>query len=109
MKVSDNMKYIYGEMLLDNGQPRRHTLTVAGVVPDEFTDATGRKTAGFSLKFSETKKLLGVTGITVSRQLIMHLGDDTAGWAGKKICIYPVPSKKSVSGWAVRVAGEGVA
>ena len=86
MKITDDLKYIYGETLLDkNRQPTRHTLTIADVIDDEFVDATGRKSKGFSLIFRETKRMLGVTGVTVRRQIDMAVGADTEKMIGQKI------------------------
>lgn len=104
-KVTDQLKYIYGENLLKDGQPRRVTLTIKAIQADEFVDQRGGKTHGFSIAFDEAKKLLGVTGVTVTRQLVLATGtEDAAAMIGKKVVLYPVASKKSVSGWAVRIA-----
>ena len=104
-KVTDTLKYIYGENLLGpDKQPRRYPVTIAEVITDEFIDQRGAKSPGFSLVFKETKRMLGVTGVTVTRQLVMATGTESAKeMIGKKITLYPVPSKKSVSGWAVRI------
>ena len=107
-KITQNLKYIYGENLLDKatGQPGRVTLTIKDIVDDTFMDGrTGSATKGFSVKFEKTDKMLGVTGSTVTRQLYLAIGsDDVKDAIGKKIVIYTVPSKKSATGWAVRVA-----
>lgn len=107
-KITQNLRYIYGETLLDKatGQPSRVTLTIKGIVDDTFMDGrTGSSTKGFSIQFEKTDKLLGVTGSTVTRQLFLAVGsDDVKDAVGKRITLYPVPSKKSATGWAVRVA-----
>jgi len=104
-KVTDTLRYLYGENLLGpDKQPRKHTVTIKDVISDEFVDQRGGKSNGFSLVFEETKRMLGVTGVTVTRQLVMATGTESAkDMIGKKIVLYPVPSKKSVSGWAVRI------
>jgi hypothetical protein len=74
-KVTDTLKYIYGENLLGpDKQPRRYPVTIAEVITDEFVDQRGAKSPGFSLVFKETKRMLGVTGVTVTRQLVMATG-----------------------------------
>ena len=106
--ISDNLKYIYGEDLVKDGQPTRRTMEIEAVVADEFTDLTGRKTTGFSIRFKGAKRMLGVTGATVTRQIRLACGTgDFVAMVGKKITLYPVPSKKSATGWAVRVATGG--
>jgi hypothetical protein len=107
--VTDTLKYIYGEDLLGpDKQPMKHSVTIKDVLSDEFCDNRGIKTAGFSLVFEGAKKMLGVTGVTVTRQLVMATGTKLAkDMIGKKITLYPVPSKKSVSGWAVRIDVNG--
>ena len=104
-KITENLKYIYGENLVKNGRSTTATLTISGIVDDEFMDGrTGKKTKGFSVQFKETRKMLGVTGSTVTRQLHVAVGtDDVKTAVGKQICLYAVESKKSATGWAVRV------
>ena len=104
-KFTENLKYIYGENLVRDGKAIRVTLTIKEIVDDEFCDPRGQKTKGSSVVFAETTKMLGFTGATVTRQLFMACGTDVKkDCVGKKIVLYGVPSKKSVSGWAVRVA-----
>ena len=99
--VYDGLRYLYAEQL-DN---KRHTVTIAEVKPEEVTDLNGRKTMGFALGFEETKKLLVVTGATIRRQLRMACGtEDPAEMVGMKIILYPTPSKKAVTGQAIRIA-----
>jgi len=100
--IMDGIPYIYGESL--NG--KRVTLTIKSVKAGvEFVATDGRKNEGFDIAFVETPKILGVTGVTVRRQLVMACGgDDFATWPGKRITLYPVASKKSATGQAVRVA-----
>jgi hypothetical protein len=103
-KITENLKYIYGENLVKDGKPIRVTLTISNFIDDEFCDTRGQKTNGFSVCFQETKKMLGVTGSTVTRQLFLATGsEEKSGCIGKKIVLYAVQSKRSVSGWAVRV------
>lgn len=110
-KITQNLKYIYGENLVKDGKPTQVTLTIAGIIDDEFIDGrTGQKTKGFSVQFKETPKMLGVTGSTVTRQLAAAVGnEDVKAAVGKRIGLYPVESKKSATGWAVRVKAVGQA
>jgi hypothetical protein len=100
--IMDGVKWIYGENVRD----RKAVVTIAKVETGaEFIDGNGRKTPGYAVHFVETPKALGVTGTTVRRQLGLACGtEDYTAWAGKKIALYGVPSKKSLTGWAVRVA-----
>ena len=105
--IGKNLKWLYGENLVKEGKPVSAILTIDRVEDGaEFVDGTGRKSVGHAVYFKETTKALGVTGATVTRQLILAMGSqDYSTWAGKKVKLYAVPSKKSVTGWAVRVAG----
>ena len=100
--IYDGTKYLYAEQL----KGKRVTLTIKSVAGGvEFVDARGGKNTGFDIAFAETGKVLGVTGITVRRQLFMATGtDDPTAMAGKKITLYPVKSVKSATGQAIRVA-----
>lgn len=103
--IFDGVKYLYAEAL--KGQ--QVTLTIKGVVGGvEFIDGTGRKNKGFDIAFEKTDKVLGVCGVTVRRQLACALGtDDVNQWPGKKITVYPVPSRKAATGQAIRVKCDG--
>lgn len=99
--IFDGLKYLYAEQL----KGKRVALTIKSVEQREIIGDGGRKTMGHELAFEETPKLFAVTGATVKRQLAMACGsDNTDEWPKKKITLYPVESKKSVSGWAIRVA-----
>jgi len=100
--IYDGTKYLYAEQL----KGKRYTVTIKGVVGGvEFVDQRGGKNTGFDVAFAETEKVLGVTGITVRRQLAMACGtDDPAQMVGKKITLYSVKSAKSATGLAIRVA-----
>jgi len=100
--IYDGVRYIYAEQL----KGKRYTVTIKSVTGGvEFCDARGQKSAGFDIAFVETDKVLGVTGITVRRQIYMATGtDDPAQMAGKKITLYSVKSAKSATGQAIRVA-----
>lgn len=104
-KFTKNLKYIYGEDLTRDGQPIRVTLTIAGFKEDdEFIDARGVKTKADSVIFKETPKMFGLCGSTVTRQLHMAVGSDSKAAAiGKRVTLYAVTSKKSATGWAVRI------
>lgn len=100
--IMDGVKWLYGE----NFKDKRFNLTVDRVEAGaEFIDGNGRKSLGFAVYFKETPKALGVTGVTVRRQLVMACGgEDYTKWPGKVVTLYGVPSKKAATGWAIRVA-----
>jgi hypothetical protein len=100
--IYDGSKYLYAEML----KGKRVSLTIKSVTGGiEFDDGRGKKSTGFDLAFEETPKILGITGITVRRQLAMSCGtDDPAGMVGKKIVLYAVKSTRSATGLAIRIA-----
>jgi hypothetical protein len=99
--IYDGAKYLYAEQL----KGKNFNLTIKAVTGGiEFDDGRGKKTQGFDIAFAETEKILGVTGITVRRQLAMATGtDDPAAMAGKKITLYAVKSARSATGQAIRV------
>jgi hypothetical protein len=104
--ISARLKYIYGEDLLGpDGQPKQWPVEIEKVVDDEFPDQrTGKKEQGFSLVFKGKRRMLGITGATITRQLKIAAGTSKRDeMPGKKITLYPVQSKKSISGWAVRI------
>jgi hypothetical protein len=105
--IMDGTKYLYAEQL----KGKSVSLTIKAITGDvEFTDTRGQKNIGFDVEFAETKKVLGVTGITIRRQLAIACGtDDPAAMVGKKVTLYPVASKKAVSGQAIRIRTEGAA
>jgi hypothetical protein len=100
--IYDGTKYLYAEQL----KGKRVTLTIKAVTGGvEFAGSPGPKTVGFDVTFNETDKVLGMTGITIRRQLFMATGtDDPDKMAGKKITIYPTKSNKSATGFAIRIA-----
>ena len=100
--IMDGVPYLYGESL----KGKRVTLPIKAVKSGaEFISGDGRKTAGFDIAFAETPKLLGVTGVTVRRQLVVACGgDDFSQWPGRRITLFPVKSTKSATGVAIRVA-----
>jgi hypothetical protein len=102
--IFEKTKYMYAERLRNKSV----TLTIKSVVGGvEFTDTRGGKSEGFDIAFVETPKILGVTGITVIRQLALACGtDDPDQMVGKKITLYPVRSAKSISGQAIRIKTE---
>ena len=102
VSIYDGLPYLYAEQL----HGKRVTLTIANVVGGaEFVSADGRRAIGFDVSFKETEKKLGITGVTVRRQLTVATGtDDPALMAGKRITLYPVDSKKSAAGCAIRIA-----
>lgn len=107
--VFDGVDYLYAERL----KGKRVTLTIKEVVSgvEFFCAQSNKKEKGIDVIFEETFKgtdkhmKLGVTGITVRRQLAMACGtDETDQMAGKKITLYPTRSVKSASGQAIRIA-----
>lgn len=99
--IYDGLKYLYAEQL----QGKRVSLTIKDIQSETVIGDGGRKTQGHVLSFVETGKQLVVTGSTIKRQLSMATQtEDPDAMKGKKITIYPVPSAKSVSGQAIRIA-----
>lgn len=99
--IFDGMEYLYAEQL----KGKRVTLTIKGAQQQEIIGDGGRKSTGYTVSFVETKKKLVVSGATVRRQLAMACQtEDPDEFAGKKITLYPVPSSRSVSGQAIRIA-----
>lgn len=99
--IYDGLKYLYAEQLKN----KRVTLTIKDVHAEEIIGDGGRKTCGHVLAFTETPKLLVVSGATIKRQLAMATQtDDTEEMKGKRITLYPVASTRSVSGQAIRIA-----
>lgn len=107
--VFDNVDYLYAERLKN----KRVTLTIKEVVAgvEFFCTQSNKKEKGMDVVFEETFKgtdrhmKLGITGITVKRQLAMACGtDETSEMIGKKITLYPIKSVKSASGQAIRIA-----
>lgn len=102
--ILDGTKYLYAEQLRNKSVALTIKAITGGV---EFTDTRGQKNEGFDVSFAETQKILGVTGITVRRQLALACGtDDPEQMIGKRITLYPVRSAKSVSGQAIRIKTE---
>ena len=103
--ILDGTKYLYAEQLRNKAVCLTIKAISGGI---EFTDTRGGKSEGFDVAFAETPKILGITGITVRRQLAMACGtDDPEQMVAKKITLYPVRSAKSVSGQAIRIKTEG--
>ena len=100
--IYDGTKYLYAEQL----KGKRVTLEIKSVTGGvEFCDPRGQKAQGFDIAFVGTDKILGMTGITIRRQLFMATGTDNPDqMAGKKITLYPVRSAKSATGLAIRIA-----
>ena len=99
--IFDGINTLYAEQL----QGKRVTLTIATVTPVEIVGERGVKESGQCIAFAETKKTFSTSGRAVLRQLRMACGTENPDlMPGKKIVLYPVPSKKSVSGQAIRIA-----
>ena len=104
--IFDDVEHIYAENL----KGRRVPLTIKHVILGvDFFDPNGRKSTGFDLVFEETTKKFGIVGVTVRRQLAMATGtENPEEMKGKKIMLYPVESKKSATGQAIRIAKAGL-
>jgi hypothetical protein len=101
--IYDGMKYIYAEQLKGKAVVMTIKSVTGGV---EFCDSMGKKSKGFDIAFEGTAKMLGVTGVTVRRQLFMATGtENPAAMAGKRITLYPVASAKAATGQAIRIRG----
>ena len=99
--IYDGLDHIYAEQL----KGKRVTLTIKSVVGGAEFFCDGRKTVGFDVAFSETPKKLGVTSATVRRQLFVATGtEEPSKMTGARITLYPVESKRSATGFAIRVA-----
>lgn len=99
--IYDGARYLYAEQL----KGKRVTVTIKAVTSESIIGDGGRKSQGFVLSFSETDKLLVISGMTIRRQLAMATEtDDPDQMTGKKIILYPVKSAKSISGEAIRIA-----
>ena len=99
--IYDGVPYIYAEQL----KGKRVTLTIKQVEGGAEFFNNGKTSIGFNVHFNETERYLGIVGITVRRQLYMATGEeDPAKMVGKKIVLYPIDSKKSPTGKAIRIA-----
>lgn len=99
--IFDGMEFLYAEQL----KGKRVTLTIKAVEQKEIVGDGGRKSLGFAVSFAETPKKLIVSGATVRRQLAMACeSENPDDFIGKKICLYPVLSSRSISGQAIRIA-----
>jgi hypothetical protein len=101
--IFDGVEYIYAEML----KGKRVKLTIKSVTGGAkfFCPQSNKNDIGFDVVFNETDKKLGVTSVTVRRQLYVATGtENPEKMAGKQIILYPVESKRSASGQAIRVA-----
>ena len=98
--IFDGLKYLYAEQLKNNSVK----MTIKSVDAQEIVGDGGRRSMGHVLGFEKTTKLLVVSGATIKRQLAMATGtEDPDAMVGKTIVLYPVKSKKSVSGQAIRI------
>ena len=104
--IYDELKYVYAENL----KGKRVTVTIKSVKGgiEFFCPQSSGKSKGFDVAFDETPKLLGVTSSTVVRQLSVATGtEDIKEMVGKKIILFPQASKKSATGFAIRIAKVG--
>jgi len=100
--IYQGIPYLYAEQL----KGKRVTLTIKGVkYGATFHDPNSHEEkTGFDVAFEETDKLLGITGVTVRRQLYLATGtEDITEMAGKKIVLYPVKSTRAATGLAIRI------
>ena len=99
--IFDGIDCLYAEQL----KGKRVTLTIKLVEQREVVGDNGRKEMGQAISFNETKKKFITTGKTVLRQLALATSTDNPDdMVGKQIVLYPVPSIKSISGQAIRIA-----
>lgn len=99
--IFDGIDHLYAEQLKGKKVP----LTISLVEQKEIIGDGGRKTSGFVVSFKDVRKKLIVSGATIRRQLAMACGTDNPDeMVGKQIVIYPVPSTRSISGQAIRIA-----
>ena len=101
--IYDGVKYMYAEQL----KGKAVVLTIKSVTGGvDFCDNMGKKSKGFDVAFDGTAKLLGITGVTVRRQLCMATGTEKPSeMAGKRITLFPVASAKAATGQAIRIRG----
>ena len=88
MKVSEMFprKYLSGEDL--TGET---VATIKGVTVEQMRPAAGsRPEAKYVLYFTDLAKAL-ILSRTTAEQIAELFGDDTAGWTGKRVTLYPVP------------------
>jgi len=99
--IYDGLRYMYAEQL----KGKRVKLTIKAVLAEKIFGDGGRATDGHVLSFTETDKLLVVSGSTIKRQLAIATGTESPDeMAGKQITLYPVKSARSLSGLAIRIA-----
>lgn len=85
--IFEGAKWLCAEML--HGKARN--MTIALVEACELVGENGRKDAGHSVYFAETKLPHGFSCMTTKRALATIMGtDDYTQWEGKRVCIYPV-------------------
>ena len=98
--IYDNEKYLYAENLKNKQVKLKIKKIVMGA---KFHSPAGTQ-EGFDIHFEGTDKVLGVAGITVKRQLFVATGEeDPEKMTGKDITLYPIKSKKSATGQAIRI------
>ena len=101
--IYEGVPYLYAEQL----GGKRVTLTIKSVTYGAtFHDPNSHdEKTGFDIAFEETPKLLGITGITVRRQLFAATGtEDIDKMVGKRIVLFPVKSVRAATGIAIRIA-----
>ena len=68
------------------------TVTVARVEQEELTMQGGVKESAWVLSFVEAKKKL-VLNKTNAKLIASHHGDESDGWIGKQVTLYPTQCK----------------
>ena len=104
--IYDNLEYLYAENL----KGKRVTVTIKSVKSGAkfFCPQSNTTNIGYDVELVETPKKLGLTGTTIIRQLGIATGtDDPSEMGGKKIILFPMNSKKSATGIAIRIAKVG--
>ena len=99
--IYDGLKYLYAEQLKNKRVPLKIKKIVGNI---DFINPSGKQ-KGFDIHFEGTDKVLGVAGTTVRRQLFMATGTENPDeMTGMEITLYPVKSKRSATGQAIRIA-----
>ena len=81
------------------------TLMITSVAIEELEDDKSVKKKKGLIGFAKTEKLL-VLNVTNIKCLIQMFGNETDGWLGKRVTLFPEPNRKSESGVAIRVRGS---
>lgn len=86
---------------------RPYTLTISGVQMEDLERDDGSERSAATVTFKEAKRQL-VLNRTNALCIAAMFGDDTDGWLGKRITLYPERDTSPVNetGWCIRVKGS---